>query len=269
MPDVVLASFNVHAGVDGWGRPFDVAGACRKLDADILVLEESWAPDEGEGVARQVAQATGLEHVFELEMARGRLFGPRPEADHRWGPPTRDRSVNGMVLRRQASQVRASHVRRLAGAGPGRPGSLGLAVLTRLHVSAHSVIDLGRLPKDAARRGAVVVELDVEGARLTVVGTHLSHLFDGSPVQLARLRAALPSRRAPGVLAGDMNLFGLPLSLALPGWRRAVRGRTWPAWRPLVQPDHILSTASVTVSDAEVVPVQGSDHLPVRARLVF
>ena len=43
---LVVASFNIHAGVDGWGRPYDLLGACRRLNADLLVLEEFFVPDD-------------------------------------------------------------------------------------------------------------------------------------------------------------------------------------------------------------------------------
>jgi len=66
---------------------------------------------------------------------------------------------------------------------------------------------------------------------------------------------------------GDMNMWGPMLSLAMPGWSRAVLGRTWPSWRPLFQIDHILITAAVQVLGAEVVRAHGSDHFPVRATL--
>jgi endonuclease/exonuclease/phosphatase family metal-dependent hydrolase len=36
-----IATFNMHAGVDGWGRPYDVVAACRLIDADVVVLEEN------------------------------------------------------------------------------------------------------------------------------------------------------------------------------------------------------------------------------------
>ena len=59
--DFVAASFNVHAGVDGWGRPLRLAGAsCRALDADVLVLQESWQPERGyPGWPRRSATALG------------------------------------------------------------------------------------------------------------------------------------------------------------------------------------------------------------------
>ena len=57
----------------------------------------------------------------------------------------------------------------------------------------------------------------------------------------------------------------------LPGWRRTVRGRTWPAGRPHSQIDHILVRAAdgTEVLHSEVLPGVGSDHRPVRATLRF
>jgi endonuclease/exonuclease/phosphatase family metal-dependent hydrolase len=77
----------------------------------------------------------------------------------------------------------------------------------------------------------------------------------------------LPNTDVPAVLVGDMNMWGPPLVMLLPGWSRAVRGRSWPAWRPLFQIDHVLVTAPVRVLEGSVVRIEGSDHLPVRARL--
>jgi endonuclease/exonuclease/phosphatase family metal-dependent hydrolase len=55
----------------------------------------------------------------------------------------------------------------------------------------------------------------------------------------------------------------------LPGWRRTVRGRTWPAGRPHSQIDHILARAAdgTEALHGEVLPPLGSDHRAVRATL--
>jgi hypothetical protein len=74
---VTLATFNVHMGVDGWGRPFDVVSRCAALGADVLVMQESWAPDDGDpSTARRVADALGYDLVREEGLAHGRLFAP-------------------------------------------------------------------------------------------------------------------------------------------------------------------------------------------------
>jgi endonuclease/exonuclease/phosphatase family metal-dependent hydrolase len=104
---------------------------------------------------------------------------------------------------------------------------------------------------------------------VVVAGTHMAHLSSGSPVQFARLRRELATCASggPAVLAGDLNLWGPPVDALLRGWRRAVRGRTWPAWRPHSQPDHVLVHGDVEVVRGEVFEHAGSDHRPVRAML--
>ena len=40
-----IANFNMHCGMDGWGRPYDYLAAIADLDADIVVLEETWTAE--------------------------------------------------------------------------------------------------------------------------------------------------------------------------------------------------------------------------------
>jgi endonuclease/exonuclease/phosphatase family metal-dependent hydrolase len=277
MPPLVVASFNVHGGVDGWGRPFDVVDACREIGADVLMLQESWSPDGGVSVAERVARELGYAAV-ELEFARGRMATPQDPGMPRWGPRLWARSSHGMRLdRRRAVATERGAAPCPAHAESGR-GTWSIAVMSRLPVTHTETIDLGQLPTDPARRGAIVMDVELERATtpFRVVGTHLAHLSQGSPRQIGALRRSLNSLTpAPGVLAGDMNLWGPPLTLLLPGWARAVRGRTWPTWwsRPLVQSDHVLvratTNASVRVVAGEVLRIVGSDHFPVRASLVI
>ncbi|HWD51853.1 MAG TPA: endonuclease/exonuclease/phosphatase family protein [Acidimicrobiales bacterium] len=267
MPDpaqLSVATFNVHCGVDGWGRPFDVTAECAALDADVLVMQESWTPSGGgPSTAAVVGRDLGYQ-VYEEELATGRIFPPHPSANHRWGPRPRSASVvfrldhPGQRPRRNFDRLHPDY----------SVGTFGLAVLTRVPVSHREVIPLGQLKTDASRRLAIVSTLPLGEGSMTVVGTHMSHLLQRSPVQFKRLRAALPD---PGggaaVLTGDMNMWGPPLSAFFPGWRRAIRGRTWPAFRPHSQLDHVLVTPSVAVVDTRIAERSKSDHLPVRATL--
>jgi endonuclease/exonuclease/phosphatase family metal-dependent hydrolase len=149
-------------------------------------------------------------------------------------------------------------------------GTWGIALLSRVPLLSRSTLDLGQLRRDPARRGAIAVEVESGGGRLRIIGTHLSHLSHGSVLQLRALERMISVPGSPAVLMGDMNMWGPPLSALLPGWRRVVRGRSWPAWRPVAQLDHILVTAGVeTVGRGQVLAVAGSDHLPVRARVTL
>ncbi len=256
---VRLASWNVHCGVDGWGRPFDVVGTCRQFDADLLVLQESWRPDGGASTAERVADALGYD-VHQAELARGRLYGPDPEATDRWRPPP-GHAHDTLRLddirpgRRAAYRQRRPHV----------TGTWSLAVLTRVPVRAVDVCDLGRLPRDGARRAAISCTIDVAGTALVVTGTHMSHLLQWSPIQYRRLRATLPRPDVAAALLGDMNLWGPAVVAQLPGWQRVVRGRTWPTWRPHSQIDHILVNRAAVARGGGVAGPGGSDHRPVVA----
>lgn len=264
----MVGSFNVHAGIDGWGRGYDVVGACRGIGADVLVLEECWTPEGGLGLAAEVGGALGYE-VVEHPLAAGRLAGPHPDADGRW--------MRRFDWRGSSHAIYLDGNRPFTGKvqGSGRyhqavRGHWGIAVLSRFPIRSHRVLELGRLERDRAGRAAVVADIELPGVRLTVAGTHMTHLTYGSPLHFRRLRELLAAEvgEGPGVLAGDMNLWGPPVSLLLPGWRRAVRGRSWPAWRPHSQVDHILVHGPVGVAGGEVLGMVGSDHLPVRARIV-
>jgi endonuclease/exonuclease/phosphatase family metal-dependent hydrolase len=143
-----------------------------------------------------------------------------------------------------------------------------VVLLSRLPVRTTRIVDLGRMVErwDVADRYAILAEVAIGDATVTIAALHLSFALPNSLAQVRRLRGYLPAQR-PTIIAGDCNLWG-PLATAVVGnHRRAVRGRTWPAARPHSQLDHILVSPSVTVVDAGVLPPAGSDHLPVQARL--
>lgn len=148
-------------------------------------------------------------------------------------------------------------------------GTWNTAVLSRLPVESTETIALRQLRYDIATRGALRVDVVTKNGIVAVVGTHMAHISRGSSFQIWQLRRELARIQVPAVLAGDMNLWGPPLVAQLPGWHRAVKGRTWPSWRPHSQPDHILVRPPITVVDSEVVDELGSDHRPVRARLTI
>jgi endonuclease/exonuclease/phosphatase family metal-dependent hydrolase len=264
--DFVVASFNVHAGVDGWGRPFDWLGATRSIDADVLVLQEAWQPDEGPGMAETIGRTLGYQ-VTERSLARGRVALPDPRADHRWMRSLDWRSVNHSIYL-DSERPLSGWVTRSARFQSAVPGSWDIAVLSRLPVVRTEVIALKRLWRDRAQRAAVIVWVEVAGRPVAIVGTHMTHLTYGSPVHYRRLARELNRvvGDTPALLAGDMNLWGPPVRLLLPGWQRAVNGKTWPAWHPHSQVDHIL-VRGLSIKDGSVRPDAGSDHRPIVARL--
>ncbi len=259
---ITLATFNIHMGVDGWGRPHDIAGRCRVLDADVYVLQESWTPDDGSpGTAAHIAAELGLQVVAEVALAHGRLYSPHPAADQRWGPPL---LFAPKTLRLDGERWSPSKQ------GAGRTfvrGQWGIALLSRVPLRDVEVVSLGHLRRDAARRAVVRAVVDLEGGPLVLHGTHMSHITQGSHAQYRLLGTELPDLTTAAVLVGDMNLWGPPVSSYVRGWRRGITGRTWPALRPHSQLDHVMVTPPVTVTGARIGEFAGSDHRPVVATL--
>jgi endonuclease/exonuclease/phosphatase family metal-dependent hydrolase len=268
---LTVANFNMHSGMDGWGRPYDFLGACRSLDADVLVLEEAWTSTEdpaGHGQAQQIAQALGYQ-VVTCTLAEGRRIRPQPQANDHW-------------LARPAFAARnKAHyfdcVRPLAPGTLALPryveadrGEWGIAVLVRpaLPIEATRTLELPTLRRDRVRRAAIVVDLTVDSVPVSLIGTHMAHLHMGSARHYARLEELLRRQARPdAVLLGDMNLWGPPVRAFFRQWHRAVKGRSWPSWHPHSQIDHVLVRGRWRVVSGEVLPDVGSDHRPVRARL--
>ena len=233
MAELTVASFNLHWGVDHRGRPFDVLGACLALDADVLVLQESWRPNGRVTVADEIAAAMGAE-LHEVAFMSDR----NPARPRHLAPP------------------------------PGPAGTNGLAVLSRLPVQAVEHLELPRAAGDVVeQRHSIVITVSVDDTDVTVAGIHASHRLWGSLPQLRRVDERLAEIDTPSVIAGDCNMWGPPIAAVLRGRRRAVRGRTWPAGRPHSQIDHIWIDDHFDVLDASIGPAAGSDHRPVRARI--
>ena len=271
---LTVVNFNMHAGIDGWGRPFDAIAACDTFGADVLVLQEAWTTDAegpGSGQAEQIAAALGYE-VVTCTLARGRRARPHPAATERWMPHLGFRAnVRSLYV---STTPTGLHTTELAATRyqQGDSGSWGIAVLTRrgMTVDGTRTLRLPPLQRDRVHRAAIMVDLRVGGVPLSVVGTHMSHLQYGSHRNYADLKRLLRTEARPeAVLLGDMNLWGPPVRAFLPDWRRAVRGRTWPAWHPHSQIDHILVRGNIEVASGEVLPAAGSDHRPVRAALLL
>ncbi|MGD1011987.1 MAG: endonuclease/exonuclease/phosphatase family protein [Acidimicrobiales bacterium] len=267
MAEFVVATFNIHAGVDGWGRPFDVVASCEKLDADVLVLEEAWTPEGEEGIAASVAAALGYE-AHQAHLSDALLTGPPTTPGVGWGPRR-----GGTAETRRLRVAGAEELGRLptiGAEGDTQKGEWGIALLSRLPVRRVEAVELGQLSRDRGKTRAVIVaEVTVGASVVTVAGTHLAHFVHGSPILVARLRQSLPHPSEPGVLLGDMNFWGPPLSLAFPGWRRAVRARTYPSWRAHSQIDHIFVTRAVQVVSGDSPALGNSDHRPLRATLAI
>jgi endonuclease/exonuclease/phosphatase (EEP) superfamily protein YafD len=219
--------------------PYDVAAVIRSLDADVVCVAESWRPRP-----------------------------PSAEIDGRDAPSLLDPltadgyRIESLLLSASALESRRYREYRAA-------GRWELAVCTRLPVLGRRDLPVGRVPNDPVGvRHALAVTVDVGGTPVEVVAFHASSkLWRAGPVRhLRALRGHLVVDR-PTIVAGDCNLWGPAVTLLLPGFTRAVRGRTYPAPRPHSQIDHVLVDGFFTPLGGRVGPATPSDHRPVWARL--
>jgi endonuclease/exonuclease/phosphatase family metal-dependent hydrolase len=151
----------------------------------------------------------------------------------------------------------------------------GTALLTRHPVSRVRRFDLsvsGREP-----RGALEVDLDVDGSAVRIVNTHLGLRAGERRTQIARLLALLSEATGSPftVLTGDFNEWW-PFSSALNGIRARFRAASAPPTFPSIMPLLALDRMWVSASTPFVLHVSSyktpltrisSDHLPLLANL--
>jgi endonuclease/exonuclease/phosphatase family metal-dependent hydrolase len=153
----------------------------------------------------------------------------------------------------------------------------GDAILTALPAR---LVRAAALPSLGEPRGAIWVEVDIGGARLQVINTHLGLRRRERIAQATALLGpgwlgSTACRNAPAVLAGDFN--AVPGS---PAYRLLARhGRdaqliagarpkaTFPSWLPMLRLDHIFLGEGLEAAQAEVhadgPARRASDHLPL------
>lgn len=235
---VTIASVNLHAGLSGAGRPYDVTAALTGLDADIIAVQEAWWTTED---------------------------GAGPAAAHRATDPVAvaARQLGARLIRTRLSA--GASLAELSIAPVEDRGNWGIAMLSRLPVTSWETLNLGQAPGDLVGRAALICAVTAPGGwKLRMACTHLSPRLN-SPAQLYRLSQHLLRTPSPTVIAGDLNMPRVATWMA-GGYTPTVRGRTFPADMPVVQLDHLLASPGITCLDAAVLPPVGSDHLPVRGR---
>jgi endonuclease/exonuclease/phosphatase family metal-dependent hydrolase len=254
-----MVTFNVLHGMsvaDGRVDGDRFAAAMRALDADVLGLQEVDLAQPRSGhldltaLAAEALGAGAYRFTAAVDGTPGELF----TAATGGGDPTGGDASGGPrfgVALVSRLPVRSWHVTRLA-AAPVRspvyaPGPQGRFLLLR----------------DEPR---VVLAAVVEGPAgpVTVATTHLSFVPGWNVAQLRRVVRALRRLPAPRVLLGDLNMPAWAAGLAS-GWGALARCPTYPAGRPSVQLDHVLTDAPgrwrVAAVGTPESPV--SDHRPL------
>jgi endonuclease/exonuclease/phosphatase family metal-dependent hydrolase len=263
-----VATYNVHAGVDGWGRPSGVVGAAVDLDADVLFLQETWRSERVDLAADIAARTGATARTYALGSGLRVTGGTGPSS---WQPRLALlRGGRGLFLDSEHA-LHPRKARYLSGAQGVERGEWCVGIVTRLPILREEVIELTHLPRDLARRRLVHLTLDSEGGPLEVLGLHGAHLTDGSLAQYRELVEDLEERVGHGeaaVLGGDLNAWGVLARRVLRGWRHAGRGATWPSWRPHSQLDHLFVRGDVEVRGGGAVASTASDHRPMVASIV-
>jgi endonuclease/exonuclease/phosphatase family metal-dependent hydrolase len=238
---LTVASLNLHHGFEKNGTPFGVTAAVCQLDAAVICVQEAWQPFGAGSEPEVTDQLADAAEKLGMSMRRAVMcIRPGFGSEHDTGQHDTGQHDTG-----QSS------------------GELSIAVLTTLPVTGYRVIELGTARGDIIPRLAQVILLELpDGGVLRLVNTHLTHRFT-SPLQLRLLQRQL----APGpatVIVGDLNMPRM-IAARWPGYADMVRGRTYPADRPLIQLDHMLASRNLERISGRVLPPAGSDHLPVWA----
>jgi endonuclease/exonuclease/phosphatase family metal-dependent hydrolase len=261
---VRVATFNLHAGVDGWGRPTRVLDVVKDLDADILILPELWRADDGPDFYDDLSTSLAMTGDF-APLATGERV-TSGEGPSSWQPMLAHFLGERGLYFREHRELTKDQLEQRARSQRLERGTWGLGLLTRLPVEDITITPLGRLPREKVTRALVIARLN-DGTRpfyaLAVHGAHISH---GSYRQYRRINEIVAGLEpgVPVVIAGDFNCWRPLLRVLLPGWRTLARGRTWPAQRPHSQIDHILGRGP-WVAHQSFTRDGGSDHLALIA----
>ena len=235
-----VATFNLHAGVDGWGRPTKVVDFACSLDADVLVCPETWRGDEGDDFFEEISQRLEMRGTF-APLARGERLS-KGEGGRSWQPLLAHLSgERGLYFSEHRSLTTQQSGRRNAH-GPLETGEWGLSLFTRLPINEIRIEPLGRLPRERVRRSLIIARLNHENKDFYFLAVHGAHISHGSFIQYRRINRIVSQLDldVPVLIAGDFNCWRPLLRVLLPGWRSMVRARTWPARMPHSQIDHIL-----------------------------
>jgi endonuclease/exonuclease/phosphatase family metal-dependent hydrolase len=230
--DFTVAAFNAHWGFGRYGRfhgvRYDAARVVRSLDADLVVVPESWRAEDGVGMLDDLASAG-----FQVE-----TIPMMPLADR---PRTRNSDRAAVP----------------------RDGTWELAVCSRFPVLDRRRVPMGTVRTDPpGARSALSLTVQIDGVAVEMIGLHVS----SKVWRLAPIQHLLTST-GPQVLAGDFNFWGPPVGALMHGWERPVRGRTYNARRPHRQIDHVLARGGIHALGGEVLAETPSDHRPIRAWL--
>lgn len=143
----------------------------------------------------------------------------------------------------------------------GRTSVHGNAVLSRYEITQYAD---HKLPSRIPGRGALFCQ--VEG--INIINTHLSLNQKTQAEQLGFIHDLIESERST-ILVGDLNCRSVAIHLNDFAHKAGLKiltktqHKTYPAWRPRHDLDHIIASPSLNPDDVMVHDVNFSDHRPV------
>lgn len=241
-----VVTYNLHAGVDGYGRANDVVDSAVSLQPDLLFIQEVWrgrAHDQYQDLATRLDLRGAFVELGTGERVTGAVGG------RGWQSPLALlRGEEGLFFDERRELTNHQKKRRAVAVGR-EEGVWGVALLTNRPLHSFTIESLPQLRRDKVKRELIVARLSDGGHEFFAVSVHGAHLTHGSLLQYRHVARRLQqlSNELPVVVGGDFNCWRPLLRTVLPGWRSGVRARTWPAWRVHSQIDHLLLRGNWTI----------------------
>jgi endonuclease/exonuclease/phosphatase family metal-dependent hydrolase len=136
------------------------------------------------------------------------------------------------------------------------------------------------LPSKIFNRSASLATLKTNNKKVTVINAHFSTVINDEvsrrmPVsrlaQIELLIDLINERENPIILCGDLNCDTswkeYKLLKQQTGLQETLTQKTFPAWNPKYQLDHVMATQEIKIMKTKVLKSDLSDHLPVVSEL--
>ncbi|MEI6710561.1 MAG: endonuclease/exonuclease/phosphatase family protein [Actinomycetota bacterium] len=256
-----IATFNMHAGVDGWGRPTQAFEGLIGLDPDIAILPETWRGDAGPDFYTELCHRLGGQGEF-VQLARAERVHAESGGAF-WQPLSAHLMGEQGLYFSEHRPLKPAQLTKRGKSTTLEVGSWGLSVISKFPIRLSETFQLGRLRREKVQRALIIAHLTdpSTGTDFVVAAIHGAHISHGSYRLYRTVRehlATLPPS-TPVLFGGDFNAWRPWVRFFFPGWSHLAKHRTWPARFPHSQIDHLLGRGPWMVQESGAKNL-GSDH---------